>query len=637
MDDPTEYIVEDQDHPTKPRREKPIRPQKPRARKVPPPALPIREAIPYPSAKFEILSRLDSVKNEDGNLRPRLGRFTLQRGWVAPAKDGTKAGDVALQIDIKTPGMICGTRRGIVKHLSQDNLALARGAEWIHAPLEDFLEHPTPIPAHHPSALPLHGFLTHPPSSHIVSLSLRNPHDNKNMPANTNAFVQARTVRGVRKVGIEDWITWCKALRPDLIWALVDAPKTLTGVADPDSEGAEASEIIPGEGRQTSQKRTMKSMDRSWLWVEALLRGLTTSGNSASPAAPFRPPIIVPLMGGCDSRAREEFSKGLVDKLDAPIAQGTGIALKRVEEGVTGYAVELADLPFNELSTPPVPVTDSIQDAASDDDPDTMVNLLRASLGPLDTAKLRIAHSAPSPHVILRLIAEAGIDLFDAPWIAEAADLGIALDFRFPAPPRSEPGGPAARIGRSLFEERFAMDFEPIGELDSSWPCQPVFSDSHILHGRLDSDQWSSSDKRGGHPKAFTRAYVHHLLHTHEMSAYTLLHLHNLAVMNRFFDNIRSYMSQTPLSTVEFSKEIVRFFEAYDLPGQLFDDARRRWKEVEDARGKGSLKRERETLRNVQEAEQGAQVFAVDDAHPGEGMPKSDAIAVLEEAIEDRL
>lgn len=506
------------------------------------------------------------------------------------------------------------------------------------------LEHPIPIPAYHPSPLPLHGFLTHPPSSHIISLSLRNLHDNQNMPANTNIFVQARTVRGVRKVGIDDWITWCKALRPDLVWALVDAPKTLTGMGDPDSETPDTGEVIPGEGRQTSQKRTMKSMDRSWLWVEKLVRDLTLSTGpserlqGAISTIQSRPPIIVPLVGGCDPRARAEFSRGLVDKLDVPIVQSDDVALKRIEEGIIGYAIELVDLPSNALITPPSTTStrSSSQDENNPEEPNAMLELLRASFDPLDNNKLRIAHSAPSPHVILRLIGEAGMDLFESPWLAEAADLGISLNFQFPAPVRATQQGMSISIGQNLFEEHFSMDFEPIGELDSSWPCHPMYSNHHTLHGRLDSEQWKEdvSGKKSAF-EGFTRAYVHHLLHTHEMGAYALLHLHNLAVMDRFFEGIRSYMSQNA-DSIDFTKEVLRFYETYDLPGPLFDEARRRWKEVEDARGKGSLKREREVLNNVQGAE-GVPVFAVDDANPRIGMPKSDATAVLEEAIEDRV
>jgi len=475
------------------------------------------------------------------------------------------------------------------------------------------------------------------------------------MPANTNAFIQVRTVRGVRKVGVDDWITWCKALRPDIIWAFVDAPKTLTGVhadGEGDPEGSEVRDIVPGEGRQTSQKRIMKSLDRSWLWVERLVRGLTraegasTSRDTSIPGEamlenPPRPPIIVPLMGGCDPRARVEFARGLVDKLDSAITDGDGRPIKRIEDGVLGYAIELVDLPTNTLNTYPAPLPTTAApnlDAEPKTDSNSIMEIVHSSLGPLSSKKLRIAHSPPSPHVILRLIAETGIDLFDVPWIAEAADLGIALDFRFPVPPAVVGQAQPMPIGHNLFEERFAVDFEPIGTLYTSWTCHPVFPANHLLHSTLDVEQWPPQSQEASleadETRGFTRAYIHHLLHTHEMGAYALLHLHNLAEMDRFFRDIRIFISQNTGVEAEshFTTEIIRFYERYELPEQLFEEARRRWKEVEDARGKGSLKRDRDEMGPPHATEGGV---LLDDAHPDMDASQSGAVAALGKKIEE--
>ena len=132
-----ESITATQDPAIRTKREKSVQIHKPRARKAPPPALPVRDAVPNPHATFEIISFHGVISSK---LRPRLGRFVLQRDQ--PTSSGSvqntpKTGSNRSRIEIKTPGMICGTRRGIVKHLSRDNVALARGVEWIHVPLED--------------------------------------------------------------------------------------------------------------------------------------------------------------------------------------------------------------------------------------------------------------------------------------------------------------------------------------------------------------------------------------------------------------------------------------------------------------------------------------------------------------------
>ena len=75
------------------------------------------------------------------------------------------------------------------------------------------------------------------------------------------------------------------------------------------------------------------------------------------------------------------------------------------------------------------------------------------------------------------------------------------------------------------------------------------------------------------------------------MGSYTLLHLHNLAVVEEFFLSIRATLK---LSHGEFEREVRTFYDVYDSGMGVLEEARARWREVEDARGKGRLKRERE-------------------------------------------
>lgn len=420
------------------------------------------------------------------------------------------------------------------------------------------------------------------------------------MPANTNAWVQAKTVRGVRKVSIQDWIKWCKDARPDLIWAFVDMPKTLLL-----EEGEETPTIVAGEGRQVSQKRVTKSLERSVGWIQQLLAGLKDQKSSpsedekeASRSDTSLPPIIAPLVGGSDSRAREEFSRSLAEKQDSVDTQRSG-GFTRLDDGIFGYSVELVDLPTNLLLNGP--------SEQEHDDQEEFAELLNASLTPLSPSKIRIAHTAPSPHAILQLILTSGFDLFDVPWAMEAADLGIALDIRFPV----EKGDTASTkqeklpIGLNLFEERFSQDFSPLGSgetMAESWTNKPVYETSKIIHSSLDHLQWDDStrDPSSIASRPFTRAYIHHLLHTHEMGAYALLQLHNRAVIHEFFNGIRDHLSQGGKD--KFRESVVEFYAKYDSPQALFEGARLHWKEVELARGKGRLKRERDAAANLSEA-----------------------------------
>lgn len=101
-------------------------------KKDPAPSTPLRAPMPFPLASFTITSP-SSISSSDSSQKkpefgPRLGAFTLKR------RESHGSSDV---IRIETPGMICGASRGIVKHLSRDNVARAKEVEWIHVPFED--------------------------------------------------------------------------------------------------------------------------------------------------------------------------------------------------------------------------------------------------------------------------------------------------------------------------------------------------------------------------------------------------------------------------------------------------------------------------------------------------------------------
>jgi queuine tRNA-ribosyltransferase len=93
------------------------------------------------------------------------------------------------------------------------------------------------------------------------------------------------------------------------------------------------------------------------------------------------------------------------------------------------------------------------------------------------------------------------------------------------------------------------------------------------------------------------------------MSAHTLLVMHNLGVVKRFFASIRAFLASASSPTPDptspsssdadvqrkgFTEEIVRFAETYDETFAVMHDARKEWKAVDMARGKGRLAREKE-------------------------------------------
>jgi len=59
--------------------------------------------------------------------------------------------------------------------------------------------HP-PVPTLAPGKNPLHSFLGFSTDNHVISMSIRDPMDGREMPANGKLHVCAYSLRGVRKV-----------------------------------------------------------------------------------------------------------------------------------------------------------------------------------------------------------------------------------------------------------------------------------------------------------------------------------------------------------------------------------------------------------------------------------------------------
>ena len=381
--------------------------------------------------------------------------------------------------------------------------------------------------------------------------------------------------------------------QPDVVVALSDIPFT------------------PGSH---SQKRITKSLERSASWLANLLRQLP-SRHVAAAAAPKGGTasrllnVFVHMAGGTTPVARQAFSQSLLEPLFDKEAEAIE-PLNNLDEGVAGYTFDLAPL-YKSLSPRPPRAASKTGIAGETDHFSTppappvtaqIISLIRASLGPLPTTKPRIVHSAGSPHEILALIQDIGIDLFDAHWAQHAADVGVALDFIFPAPHVVASDAVAAaprEIGHNLYDRRYSHDFSSFADAlrscsaqqgDTRPPCPcmacaPSRPSLPLKHSSVD-------EALPMHPPApYTRAYVHHLLHTHEMSAHTLLTLHNLAVLDAFFASVRHVLSE---QAEAFSHEVARFEQIYDGKLGVLVEARKEWTEVSLARGKGRLARERE-------------------------------------------
>ncbi|KAG1771948.1 tRNA-guanine(15) transglycosylase-like protein [Suillus placidus] len=552
------------------------------------------------------------ILDQGKQFGPRVGRLCLTRPSNCLPNH---------VIDIRTPNFLIGTSRGVVPHFSRDHVHSANGISWINVSFESFLEQTPPVPTYQAGSQPLHNFLGFDSSKHIVSLSLRDPLDAREMPPNGNSHVSALCMRGVRKVTPADWRSYVLTMQPDIAFALSDTPFTAA---------------------PHSQKRLTKSIERSAAWLADLLRPLENTDDSPTESTPTLN-VFVHMAGGTSTSARRAFSHSLTETLHGLEANAVK-PLRCLDEGVAGYSFDLAALhvrpaPLSthhdrgggieiaenslslqnseSLAQTPTPNTAGTPTSLSSSmiEPlsflslaPTLDELLRASLDPLPVAKPRLVTDVRSPHEILRLIRDIGVDVFDAGWAVKAADIGVALDFIFPVPSEHDnsPDHRKRDIGHNLYDAKYAHDFVSLTDAflaghnrtsSSKTPvcpcaaCSPVSSTSPIQHSKVDvqSHQAHSDDgtNREQFLPPFTRAYLHHLLHTHEMSAHTLLVAHNVAVLDALLTGVRTIISghadQNEAAAI-FAREVTRFEEVYDGTMSVLHTARDNWKDVKYAR-----------------------------------------------------
>ncbi|KIM55774.1 hypothetical protein SCLCIDRAFT_288871 [Scleroderma citrinum Foug A] len=570
---------------------------------------------------------------------PRFGQITLSRPTTVQ-DSGNPSFDVS-PITIDTPNILVGTSRGVVPHLSRDHCNSAGAIKWINVPFESFLEQSPPIPMLQSGANPLHTFLGFDTRKHIVSFCLRDPMDTREMPPNGNTHISANCVRGVRKVTPADWRNYVYTLQPDVVFALSDTPFT----APPHS-----------------QKRATKSIERSAAWLADLLRPL--DGHDSSCPSPdsersFQHPlnVFVNMAGGTSVPAREAFAHSLSETLFGSELQAVS-PLKHLDDGVAGYSFDLAALrgtipqplaphrrtppaSFLEQEVPamtlqdtkalaelPTPGSNMLQNAlpassrfSESSVPPDVVPLLQASLKGLQARKPRLVTAARSPHEILKLIRDVGVDIFDAELAISAASVGVALDFVFPLPPTEDVvvgGAEKKEVGHNLYDPVYAHQFGRLSDclagaaeshlsspllVCSCIACSPRSPASYVLHSNVDVESSTENDRseKELYRPPHSRAYLHHLLRTHEMSAHTLLAAHNLAVLDIFLAGVRSVLvdgnrqeeGECEAKIARFALEVNRFEHAYDESMGVIAAARKDWSDVDIARGKGKLARER--------------------------------------------
>jgi hypothetical protein len=304
------------------------------------------------------------------------------------------------------------------------------------------------------------------------------------------------------------------------------------------------------------------------------------------------------MAGGTSQPARSAFSNGLLEILHGKEADAIK-PFKCLSDGVSGYVFDLAHLRRSLAAAPP-DSSSTLQTITN-----ALCPLLYSSLDSLPPQKPRFANTTASPHEILLLVQHVGVDIFDVQWAQRAADVGIALDFAFPVQQVGERGpgkraGGKLDLGHNLYDEKYVEDFGGLAEASfggrpmcGCLGCSPKPPSVRIVHSSLDEAGDGDTSVRTLPP--LSRAYLHHLLHTHEMSAHSILVAHNLYVVEYFFTELRALLAPPADQDAErrFAEEAEKFLATYNDMEELIREAESCWKEVDLARGKGRFAREK--------------------------------------------
>ncbi|KAG9193678.1 queuine tRNA-ribosyltransferase [Alternaria panax] len=136
-------------------------------------------------------------------------------------------------------------------------------------------------------------------------------------------------------------------------------------------------------------------------------------------------------------------------------------------------------------------------------------------------------HVPCSPQELLRHVG-LGVDVFTVPFVADATDAGIVLDFTFPAPVRDTNTSARRSLGIDMWSRDHALSVTPLSDGCKCYAC----TKHH-------------------------RAFLQHLLAAKEMLGWVLIQLHNHAILSAFFAGIR-----TSIEAGTFDADVAAF-EAY--------------------------------------------------------------------------
>ncbi|KAI9898261.1 hypothetical protein N3K66_006621 [Trichothecium roseum] len=342
---------------------------------------------------------------------------------------------------IQTPSYTAFASRGVIPHVTSDNVTRYTKLDSAYMALEDFVEKKEPpmisMPAGGLEGSRLHAFTAFPRDTAVILAPRRCP-PVEAPSGNTSKHAFVFTSMGFRRVTVAEYASWTDALQADVVVPLADLP--------------------PGKPSSLSAKRLDRMMTHTEDWLEeflALSAAKPEHGNQreAAAASLFAPVPPVPYA------AQRNYLDYLADLVGDGDSDGSAGGRGRRIKGLAVYGADL------------------LPDLAG-----------HAALGHLPRLSL---DSPPTPHEILRQVS-LGADMVLTPLVNNASDAGVALTFSLPAPGQHDEQQQQQQqqqplpLGEDMWDER---NKDRVESMVPGCPCYTCTAHhrafvNHLLHAK---------------------------------------------------------------------------------------------------------------------------------------------------------
>lgn len=330
---------------------------------------------------------------------------------------------------IATPGFLAPTSRGVVPHLTPDNIERLKDSfAGFSVAAEDFLDRlPQEEKIPFMKGEDMRRLLSVPTHLPIIASPRRSSPVAVSIP-NTNDTISIMTSEGTKKMPLESYFNFIDGFNPDVVLAPPDLPN-----------------LSPGGKPGGNRIRKMANRTEKWL-------NITLERNTHRP-------VFAVVLPSVPTATQKEYLKYVSEKKD----QLSGLSFWGTEDYMRLAARQQGQR------------RDESQ--KEETNPEDVGRIIEEN--GLDSLPKFYALGSETPQEILDKV-QQGMDLFQGDCCTQFTDAGIALDFTFP-PPRLETKLP---LGSNIWDEQYTTDMSQLSTVSTATGSHNKAYVHHLLKAR---------------------------------------------------------------------------------------------------------------------------------------------------------